>query len=196
MPTSKYKGQSGISESEVNSLIANYGIWEIEDSFTSFDQQDAVEDILTPIDFGGTKTSPNGLVKYDDTGKYFEVLKSGGFFTKTRARAARIGGSAGESELFLQSQFSIDNGSSWINTGNSVDVKLDNSRQVEIFFDFSPVYFPAGVLIRQVFARSSLGTDFGSLISGIPSAPLQALGLSSSPAAQVSIYRLRDFDYV
>lgn len=185
----------GANESRVTELIESYGVWEIEDSFTSFDQQDAAEDVLTPLDFGNAKVSPNGLIEYDNANKYFRVLKSGCYFTKTRARAARIGGSAGESELFLQSQFSIDNGVNWVNTGNSVDVKLDDSRQVEVFFDFSPVYFPAGILVRQIFARSSLGTNFGSLIPGIPSVPLQNLGLSSSPAAQVSVYRLRDFNY-
>lgn len=176
-------------------MISEYGIWELEESFTSLDQQDAVTDLLSSIDFGESKTSINGLVEYDDTGKFFKVLKGGAFFFKTRARAARVGASSGESELFLQAQISTDNGASWINIGNSVDVKIDDSRQVEIFFDFSPAEFPSGLLVRQVFARSSLGTDFGSLIAGIPSASLVSQGLSSSPAAQVSVYSLRGFNY-
>ncbi len=53
------------------------------------------------------------------------MLKGGTFLIKTRARTARIGGSAGESELFLQSQISVDGGFNWVNTGNSVDVKLE-----------------------------------------------------------------------
>lgn len=196
MPTSKSRVQIGLSESQVNDLIHEYGTWELEESFTSLVQQDAVEDALTNLDFGATKTSPNGIISYNNTTKVLESLKSGPLLAKTRVRLARVGGSAGTSEVFLQAQSSTDGGSNWVNTGNSADISLKDSEQVEIFFDFAAVYFSTGLLIRQVFARSSTGTDFGSAIAGIPSAPLQALGISSSPAAQVSIYRLRDFNYV
>lgn len=188
----------GASINEVNELISQYGVWELEDTFTSFDRQDAVEDVVTPIDFGASKTTPDGLVQYDDSVgvKEFTVLKSGPYFVKTRQRAARIGGNAGESELFVQSQFSVDNSVSWLPNGNSVDLKLDDSKQVEIFFDMSPVFAPAGLKLRQVFARSSEGTDFGSFLPGTPSAALTAAGITDSPAAQISLYKLRGYNYV
>ncbi len=68
-------GGTGLSEAEVKDLIHNYGIWEIEDTFTSFVQQDAVEDVLTPIDFGDTKTSPNGLVFMMIQSRLLQCLK-------------------------------------------------------------------------------------------------------------------------
>lgn len=185
----------GVSEGRVNELISDYGAWEIEDTFTSFDQQDAVEDVISPIDFGASKTSPSGLISYDDSTKTFTVLKGGAYLVKTRSRLARVGANAGVSEVFLQAQVSIDGGASWINNGNSVDVRLQDTDEVEIFFDFSAVSFPLGVMLRQTFARSSLGSNFGSAIAGVPSAALQALGLESSPSAQVTVYRLRDFNY-
>lgn len=196
MPTSKKTVMSGVvSESRVNELIRNYGIWVQEESFTSLAQQDAAEDVLTPIDFGESKTSPNGLISYDDTLKSFTSIKGGPFMAKTRCRARRIGGSAGESELFLQAQISTDN-VNWVNTGNPVDIALVDSKVIELFFDFSPVEFTAGLKFRQVFTRSSTGTDFGSFVSGIPSVPLQNLGIGTSPAAQFSVYRLKDYNYV
>lgn len=187
--------EDNITQSEVSELISNYGIWEIEDSFTSLAQQDAVEDVISPIDFGGAKTTPNGLVSYDDNNKLFTVLKSGAYLVKTRTRLARVGASNGTSEVFLQAQVSVDNGVTWVNNGNSIDVKLQDTDEVDIFFDFSAIYFSAGVKIRQTFARSSTGANFGSAVSGVPSLPLQAAGINSSPSAQVTIYRLRDFNY-
>lgn len=184
-----------VTTSKVSSMISEYGVWELEDSFTSLDQQDAISDSLSAIDFGDSKTSTNGIIEYDDVNKYFRILKGGALFIKTRARAARIGASTGESELFLQAQISTDNGSSWVSIGNSVDVKIDDARQVEIFFDFSPVEFVKGALVRQVFARSSLGTNFGSLIAGMPSPALSLQGVLPAPAAQVSAYRLKGFNY-
>ena len=186
----------GVSESKVSELISNYGIWTIEDSFTDTNQQNAVEDVISPISFGVDKTSPNGLVRWNAALKVFVILKGGPFIFKTRVRAARVGGSTGESELFFQAQLSVDLGSNWFSTGNSVDLKLDDNKQVEIFFDSSPVEFSKDLLVRQMFARSSLGTNFGSLISGTPSTALISQGVAVSPAAQVTIYRLKDFNYV
>lgn len=185
----------GVAISQVNELISNYGAWELEESFTSLDQQDAISDSLSAIDFGDSKTSTNGIIEYDDVNKYFRILKGGALFIKARARAARIGASLGESELFLQAQISTDDGLTWVSIGNSVDVKIDNARQVEIFFDFSPIELTKGTLVRQVFARSSLGTNFGSLIAGIPSPVLSLQGILPAPAAQVSVYRLKGFNY-
>lgn len=186
---------SGLTERRVSELISSYGIWELEASFTSFDLQNAVEDVISPIDFGTSKTSPNGLVSYEDTTKDFNILKSGAYLVKTRSRLARVGANAGVSEIFLQAQVSTDGGVNWVNNGNSVDVKLQDTDEVEIFFDFSAIFFPLGIRLRQTFARSSLGSNFGSVIAGVPSVPLQNLGLEPSPSAQVSVYRLRDFNY-
>lgn len=195
-----------ITESRAKQLIHNFAGATLEASFTSYTQQDAPYDSVDVISFGdfiagsngvpvaisGVTISENGLIQYNPATKVFTVLKGGYFGVKTRQRAQRVGASAGVSDLFVQAQISINGGASWLPTGNSVDLKLDDDRQVEIFFDFSQVYFPAGVKLRQVYGRSSNGTNFGSLVVGTPSAGLSSAGITVAPSAQVTIYRLNN----
>ena len=195
-----------VTVSQVSNIAASTVIagspYTLESVFTSFAQQDAPFDSTSTISFGefitspsgvstpivGTATSENGFIQYDTATNEFTVLKSSGFAVKTRQRALRVGGNQGESELFVQAQVSVNGGATWLPTGNAVDIKLDDSRQVEIFFDFSNVILPAGVKLRQIFGRSANGTDFGSLVAGIPSSGLIAAGVTNAPAAQVSVY--------
>lgn len=115
------------------------------------------------------------------------VVNSGYYAFKQRFRAGREGAS-GTSDLFFYAEISVDNGSTWNIIGNSVDLSMNSSKELTVFFDIATIYLSAGVKLRNRFARS--GDNSGDLIAGTPSAALDALGVPVAPSAQITIYKI------
>lgn len=157
-------------------------------TFISLVTQTGVSDVPATVTFGAggntlgnhVTVAANGEITVN-TGSYFSI--------KQRFRAGRVGAS-GVSELFFWAEISEDNGVTWAVIGNSVDIPLDNSSATVVFFDISNMFFPAGVMLRNRFARSSTGDNSGDLISASPSATLTGLGVPDAPSAQITIYRI------
>ena len=159
-----------------------------EGVFISIDTQVGVEDTPKTVEFGAGGLSNNGHINVDSNGE-LEVLTAGFYSIKQRVRVSRAGAS-GSSELFLWAEVSIDGGSTWLLTGNSVDVSLDTSSETMVLLDIANIALSVGVKLRSRFARSSTGTDFGDLSAGVPSAALASLGVPVAPSAQVTIFKI------
>lgn len=166
----------------------------LEVSFTDLTSQlGATADAVKQVKYGPAQTSPTGIVSIDATGN-LTIIKTGPFFIKSRLRIGRTGAS-GVSSIFFWVEISINGGSTWDILGNSIDVKLDNSTESDVFFDFSTLFLNAGIKLRSMFARSSTGDNSGDLLPSVPSAALQAYGVPTAPSAQISIYRARGYPY-
>lgn len=166
----------------------------LEVSFT-----DATTQSGSPIDtpkqvkYGPAQTSPSGIVSMAADGT-LDILKTGPLFIKSRLRVGRSGAS-GVSSIFFWVEISLDGGAVWNILGNSIDVRLDNSTENDVFFDFSTLFLEKGIKLRSMFARSSTGDNSGDLLPSVPSAALQAYGVPTAPSAQISVYRSRDYPY-
>lgn len=166
----------------------------LEVSFT-----DATTQSGSPIDtpkqvkYGAALTSPSGIAFMGADGT-LTILKTGPFFIKSRLRVGRTGAS-GVSSIFFWVEISIDGGATWNILGNSIDIRLDNSTESDVFFDFSTLFLNQGIKLRSMFARSSTGDNSGDLMPSSPSAALQAYGVPIAPSAQISIYRSRSYRY-
>lgn len=166
----------------------------LEASFTdTTTQSGAPIDTPKQVKYGPALTSPSGIVSIDTLGT-LTVLKTGPLFVKSRLRAGRTGAS-GISSIFFWVEISLDGGAVWNIFGNSIDIRLDNSTESDVFFDFSTLFLDKGIKLRSMFARSSTGDNSGDLIPSTPSAALQAYGVPIAPSAQISIYRSRDYLY-
>lgn len=190
---------NGINYTQIPTLIVGKLINEtagsnLYDSFVDITTQVGAP-IDTPIQvkYGPAKVSPNGIISIDSSGT-LTVLKGGPFLFKSRLRASRTG-AAGTSSLFFWVEISTNGGASWVILGNTIDIRLENSSQEDVFFDFSSLTLPAGIKLRSMFARSSTGSDFGDLTPSTPSAALQAYGLTTAPSAQLSVYINNDYLY-
>jgi len=190
---------NGINYTQIPTLIVGKLINEtagsnLYDSFVDTTTQTGAP-IDTPIQvkYGPAKTSPNGIISVDAAGT-LTILKGGPFLFKSRLRASRTG-AAGTSSLFFWVEISTNGGAGWSILGNTIDIRLENSSQEDVFFDFSSLTLPAGIKLRSMFARSSTGSDFGDLTPSTPSAALQAYGLTTAPSAQLSIYINNDYLY-
>lgn len=159
--------------------------YDTEGGFISLIEQPGIIDTPKTVTFGAGGLTAGGNVSLSATGE-FQVLTSGYYAFKQRFRAGRDG-AVGESEIFFWAENSIDGGSTWNVLGNSLDIALDSSKDTTIFFDLSLVYLPAGVMLRNRFARSGDGDD---LVVGTPSATLQSLNVPQAPSAQVTIYKV------
>lgn len=159
-------------------------------SFFSSSTQTGLLDVPTTVLFGaGGNTTDNHLTIGIDG---VVTINTVGYISiKQRFRSGRVGAS-GVSELFFWAEVSFDDGVTWVETGNSVDVSLSNADATVVFFDISNVFLPAGTMLRNRFARSSTGNNSGDLISSAPSAALTALGVPDAPSAQITIYRIDD----
>lgn len=167
----------------------------IENVFTdTTTQSGAPIDTPKTVLFGTGSTSPNGIVSVDASG-VFTQLKGGPLLVKQRVRLGRTGAS-GTSIAFFWAEVSLDGGSTWVVVGTSVSLELTSASETKVFFDFSPINFPAGTKFRARWARSSTGSDFGQLQPATPSAALQALGAPIAPTAQFTIYTLDSYTYV
>lgn len=166
----------------------------IEAQFTDTTTQVGQLDSPVSIKFGSAGSSTNNLLSIDANG-IITALKTGPFFGKTRIRAQRTG-AAGTSVLIFYTQISTDGGTNWSVLGNAGTITLENSHETDVFFDMSPITVTTGLKIRQMFSRTSSGTDYGDLVPYTPPAPLIALGVPTVPSAQLTIYRLANYNYV
>ena len=160
----------------------------LDGSFISEATQVGISDTPKTAVFGAGGVSAGGSTSMAVSGE-LEILATGFYALKQRFRASRTGAS-GVSEMFFWAEVSIDGGSNWAVTGNSVDIALDSSNETTVFFDITNIELAAGTKLRSRFSRSSEGTDFGDLSAGVPSAALIALGVPTAPSTQISIYKI------
>lgn len=166
----------------------------LHDSFVDTTAQSGVAlDTPMQVKYGPAKVSPNSIIDMAADGT-LTVLKGGPFLFKSRLRASRTG-AAGTSSLFFWVEISINGGASWSILGNTIDIRLENANQEDVFFDFSSLTLPKGVKLRSMFARSSTGTNYGDLTPSAPSAALQTYGLTTAPSAQLSVYTSNNYNY-
>lgn len=155
-----------------------------------FDTTTQVGVLDTPktVLFGAGGNTSGGEISVGADG-VITVATSGYYAFKQRFRAGREGAS-GTSDVFFYAEISVDNGSTWSVLGNSVDLAMNSSKELTVFFDVATIYLSAGVKLRNRFARSGDGDDSGDLLAGIPSASLVALGVPVAPSAQITIYKI------
>lgn len=165
-------------------------------------QAGAALDSSTTVLLGNGGTDPEGLVTMDAFG-VVTVNKTGPYMVKQNFQIARDT-TPGNSEIFFQAQLSVDNGVSWVALGNSVNRRIDNDKVINIFFDISAIFIPAGAKLRNVWAKSSVGGDPNDPSSGVnngllihtrPSAALLALGFEDAPSAIAVVYKLQGYNY-
>jgi hypothetical protein len=166
-------------------------------------QSGAALDASTTVLLGAGGSDPEGLITMDASG-VVTVNKTGPYMVKQNFQVARDS-TAGNSEIFFQAQISVDNGVTWNGLGNSVNRRIDNDKVINIFFDISAIFIPAGAKLRNVWAKSSVGGDpndpstgvnNGLLIHTRPSAALIALGFADAPSAVAVVYKLQGYNYV
>lgn len=179
--------------SPVGTLNVNAGSTLEVSFFDTTTQSGAPIDTPRQVMYGAAQTSPSGIVSMDAAGT-LTILKTGPIFVKSRLRVGRTGAS-GISSIFFWVEASSDGGSVWSILGNTIDIRLDNSTESDVFFDFSTLFLTKGIKLRSMFARSSTGDNSGDLIPSTPSATLQAYGLTTAPSAQISVYKSRDYPY-
>lgn len=182
-----------VAKEKINEIATafNEGVvgYQSEGSFTSLATQNPTNvDIPTVVSYGVTKDSDNTHISYNDTTKDFLVNTSGYYIFKSRLRVGREG-AAGTSELFFWAEASVDDGATWNILGNSVDLEITNSTDVKLFFDNAELYLPAGIRVRSMYARSSVGNNSGGLRFRNPSASLTTYGVLPAPSAQITIYK-------
>jgi hypothetical protein len=162
--------------------------YSLEGGFTGEATQPGTEDVPANVLFGAGGTTDNGHLTIGADG-VFTVNTDSYLSLKQRFRCGRTGAS-GVSELFFWAEFSINSGVTWDVIGNSVDIALSSSDDTVVFFDLSTIFLPAGIMLRNRFARSSTGNNSGDLRTATPSTTLAALGVPIAPASQVTIYRI------
>lgn len=159
-------------------------------------------DASTTVLLGPGGVDPEGLVSMDALG-VVTINKTGPYMVKQNFQIARDT-TPGNSEIFFQAQLSVDNGVTWTTLGNSVNRRIDNDKVINIFFDISAIFIPAGAKLRNVWAKSSVGGDpnnpstgvnNGLLIHTRPSANLLALGFEDAPSAIAVVYKLQGYNY-
>lgn len=181
---------------QVDPVLINPVYYIVEQDYvSSIVQNPSSLDVPVQVSYGTGATSTNGIISVDAQGT-ITCLKSGPLFFKTRHRVGRSGAS-GISHVFQWIETSLNGGTTWIKIGNSISVSLDNSNDVAFFFDSTPFFMQAGQKLRSMIARSSLGgSNSGGLLPEQPSAALLALGVNVSPSAQLTIYRLENWNYI
>lgn len=143
-------------------------------------------DVPTQISFGPGGDSLNGIITVAPNGTV-TVNETAKASIKVRLRFARSG-AAGVSHLFNWAEISLDGGATWNVAGNSIDVTLRDSNEIDIFFDMSQLTLPKGAMLRSMFARDSQGDDSGGLVNSVVSSTLAAAGVPDAPSAQLTIY--------
>lgn len=155
-------------------------------SFIDETLQVGISDTPQTVKFGAGGTTSDGSLSVDSDG-IITILKDKYLSIKQRFRAGRSGAS-GTSDLFFWAEISLDGGLSWSVIGNSVDIALENSSDTTVFFDLANIRLPAGVKLRNRFARSGDSDDSGDLRPLLPSTALQALDVPLAPSAQITVY--------
>lgn len=165
-----------------------------EANFVDFTTQNpAGLSIPTQVKYGNPIVSTDGILSVDAAGT-FTILKLGDLLAKTRLYAGRSGAS-GFSTLVFWVEFRLNNTLPWSKLGNSVVVKLDNSNERAVFFDFAPVGLPVGAQLRSMMARDGSGDNSGGLLPFTPDATLTADGVLPVPSAQLTFYDYKGIIY-
>ena len=160
-------------------------------------------DTFANVTLGAGGTDAEGLVTADANG-VITINKTGPYMVKQSFQITR-NTTPGNAEIFFQAQISTDAGLTFTALGNAINRRISNDSTINVFFDFSPVFLPAGVKVRNVWAKSSVGGDptdpttgvnNGLLIYTAPSATLTALGLMDVPSAIAVVYKLQGYNYV
>lgn len=155
-------------------------------------QEPAGVDIPTVVKYGAAATSPNDFVSVT-AGGVFQVLKSGPYLLKSNLRISRVG-SGGASNIHLWIETS-DDGVTFVPLNVSIRATIDNGATDAHLYDSSPAFFPAGLYLRTMQARSSTGHDSGGLYSEAPSATLQAYGVGADPSASLEWHIMTGYNY-
>lgn len=171
-------------------------------------QEDATQtgaatlDALSNVTLGSGGSDPEGILTVGTSG-VVTVNKSGPLFVKQSFQVARDS-NPGNAEVFFQAQASADGGVTWTPLGSAVNRRIANDNIINVFFDVAPVFLNAGVKLRNVWAKSSVGGDpsspttgvnNGLLISTQPSAALTAAGVPKVPSALAVFYKLSSYNY-
>ena len=160
-------------------------------------------DTVVGVKLGAGGTDPEGLVTADVNG-VITINKTGPYMVKQSFQITR-NTTPGNAEIFFQAQISTDGGTVWNALGNAINRRISNDNTINVFFDFSPVFLNAGVKVRNVWAKSSvggdpndptIGVDNGLLIHTAPSAALIALGIMDVPSSIAVVYKLQGYNYV
>ena len=182
----------------INSPVAGVppipDIWTTEVNFVDTTTQSG-SPIDTPktILFGAGGTSGAGIISCDSAG-IFTLLKGGPLFIKNRFRVGRTS-STGVSHIFIWAEASFNAGSTWTVLGNPIATTLDAAADSQVVFDGAFVNLPKTTLLRQRFARSSTGSDFGDLVPLTSSASLITYGIATAPSAQTTVYKATGYSY-
>ena len=159
-------------------------------------------DTLETILLGAGGSDPDGIVTVAANGE-ITINKSGPLMFKQTFQLAK-GGGAGTVEAFFLAEASADNGATWNPLGASINRRITNQRNINVFFDVSPVFLTAGLKVRNRWCQSSVGgdpsdptvgVDDGSLLYTEPSAALQTAGVQPAPSASAVIYKLNGYNY-
>lgn len=194
-----------LSEQQFSGLVSGLPVGfytEILRSESTVTQTGAGLDEKVVVELGADSTSAEDEITILSDGTVI-ALKSGPYYARFSAETARDNNN-GIAELFFQSEFSIDGGSTWSAMGRAVNVRLQNADTVMSFSSDAPFVVQAGVRFRTVWCKSSAGGDPSSpttgnadakLLYSEPSAALSALGVIPSPSASVVIYKVEGYDY-
>ena len=160
-------------------------------------------DVLDIVTLGPAGSDSEGILTVAANGEV-TVNKAGPLMIKQTFQLAKES-NPGNLEAFFHAEISTDGGTIWTALGTSVNRRIANDATINVFFDISPIFLPAGVMIRNRWAKSSVGGDplaptvgvnDGSLLYTAPSAALLAAGMEASPSAQAVVYKLNGFTYV
>jgi hypothetical protein len=160
-------------------------------------------DTLNPVTIGTGGTDPDGIITADATG-VLTINKSGPLMVKQSFQITRST-NQGNAEIFFQAQASTDGGTTWLPLGNAINRRISNDNSISVFFDISPVFLTAGLKVRNVWAKSSVGgdpldptvgSDNGLLVTTQASSALVAAGVQQVPSATAVVYKLEGYNYV
>ena len=185
---------AGVQLDDPQVLFRDRPTWTTEVSWLDTTTQTGAP-IDTPknVLFGVGGASPAGIVSMS-AGGVITILKGGPLAAKNRFRAGRTA-ATGVSHIFIWAEVSFNGGASRAPFGNSVAFTLDAAADSQVFFDYTEFNLPTGTQVRQRFARSSTGSDFGDLVPLVPSGTLTGLGTPSTPSAQITLYKLAGHPY-
>lgn len=166
-------------------------------------QPSPIIDTLANVTLGIGGTDPEGLVTCAANGE-ITINKTGPYMVKQTFQLEKQA-NPGNLEAFFQAEASIDGGTTWTPLGSAVNRRVSNSNSINVFFDVSPVFLNAGLIVRNRWALSSVGgdpldptvgVDDGVLVYSSPSAALLAAGVQTAPSALAVFYTLNGYNYV
>ncbi len=160
-------------------------------------------DVLANVTLGVGGTDAGGLVTANASGEV-TINKAGPYMVKQTFQLEKQS-NPGNIEAFFQAEASADGGTTWAPLGSAVNRRVATSNSINVFFDISPVFLPAGLVVRNQWALSSVGGDPADPTAGVadgllvytsPSAALLAAGVQTAPSALAVFYTLNGYNYV